>query len=193
MPRPREFKHNQVIQRAMDVFWIHGYEATSITDLTEATELKPGSLYNAFGSKHAIYLECLDFYNEHVGRCLFNILEEPISGKEAIRQLFVNLIEEEVNDSQHRGCMMHKAITERAGNDPDIRMRAAQSATTGEMKFKSALERAQSSGDISGELNIDQVATYLVSMIFAVRTMAQSSKNRQTLMGIVEVALSVLG
>ncbi|WEV73053.1 TetR/AcrR family transcriptional regulator [Bifidobacterium sp. ESL0790] len=59
MARPRSFDEHQVLEQCRDVFCEHGYDATSIDDLVAATGLKRGSLYQAFGSKHGIFLKVL--------------------------------------------------------------------------------------------------------------------------------------
>jgi TetR/AcrR family transcriptional repressor of nem operon len=60
MARPAEFDRNDVLNKAMDVFWRTGYTATSVSDLVHATNLKPGSLYAAFNSKRGLFLEVID-------------------------------------------------------------------------------------------------------------------------------------
>ncbi len=62
MARPREFDRDKVLTRAMLLFWKQGYEATSVQSLGECVGLHPGSLYNAFGDKHSLFLEVLDHY-----------------------------------------------------------------------------------------------------------------------------------
>ncbi|MEK9754967.1 MAG: helix-turn-helix domain-containing protein, partial [Rhodospirillaceae bacterium] len=66
MARPREFNREQVLERAMQVFWSKGYAATSMRDLTEAMGLSKSSLYDTFGSKHDLFLESIDFYRDNV-------------------------------------------------------------------------------------------------------------------------------
>ena len=62
MPRPRTFDESDVIAAARDEFWSRGYGATSVEDLTAATGLGKGSLYGAFGDKHALFIRALDDY-----------------------------------------------------------------------------------------------------------------------------------
>jgi TetR/AcrR family transcriptional regulator, transcriptional repressor for nem operon len=192
MPRPKEFDHSQVVKRAMDVFWQKGYEATSISDLTEATALKPGSLYNTFGSKHAIYLQALDYYITNIGRQVFTVLDETLPGRLAIERCFSDLIDIELSDPLERGCFMQNAIMERATCDKDVYERACLGEVQGIAAFRRALTRAQSAGQVRQNLEIDDVARYLVAMVYAVRTMARISRNRSDLEAVVRVALSAL-
>src|SRR6187431_2602066 len=60
--RPRSFDTDAAVERAMDVFWTHGYHATALPDLLRATKLSRGSLYAAFGDKHSLFLRALDRY-----------------------------------------------------------------------------------------------------------------------------------
>ena len=62
MARPRKFDESAVITAARDEFWTRGYGATSVDYLTAATGLGKGSLYGAFGDKHALYLRIFDDY-----------------------------------------------------------------------------------------------------------------------------------
>lgn len=62
MVRPREFDMQQVLERAANVYWNKGWDATITADLERATGLKRGSLYNAFGDKRGLYLAALQYY-----------------------------------------------------------------------------------------------------------------------------------
>ena len=59
MARPREFDISDALDRAMEAFWRHGYEATSMADLMEAMSLQKGSIYKAFNDKHSLFMAAL--------------------------------------------------------------------------------------------------------------------------------------
>ena len=61
--RPREFDVDAVLIALMELFWRRGYEGTSLADIVEATGLKKGSLYAAFGDKRDMYLKALAHYD----------------------------------------------------------------------------------------------------------------------------------
>ncbi|MDH3970432.1 MAG: TetR/AcrR family transcriptional regulator, partial [Rhodospirillales bacterium] len=66
MARPKSFDREEVLERAMAVFWRKGYAATSVRDLVEATGLNPGSLYDTFDDKHGLFLESVTLYRRTV-------------------------------------------------------------------------------------------------------------------------------
>lgn|GEM_PF-4545765 len=64
---PPAFNRQDVLEKAALLFWEHGYEGTSIANLTQAMKISPHSLYTAFKSKAELYREALEWYQENVG------------------------------------------------------------------------------------------------------------------------------
>ena len=113
MARQKEFDRNEALQKAMEVFWSHGFEAASIQELVEHMGINRQSLYDTYGDKHALYLQALDRYREVEGRKMVELLEQPGSVKKNLRQLFEIAIEKAL--SNRRGCFMGNATSELAG------------------------------------------------------------------------------
>src|SRR5438552_15880282 len=57
--RPRAFDREAALDRALGLFWTQGFEGTSISDLTDALDINPPSLYAAFGSQEELFREAL--------------------------------------------------------------------------------------------------------------------------------------
>ena len=92
MARPREFDEEEVVQRAMDVFWLHGYEAASLTDILDATGLAKGSLYKAFGDKKQLFMLALDAYLDNANNRLVDVAESSASGRKALDEIFAGVV-----------------------------------------------------------------------------------------------------
>jgi len=73
----KQFDRNQVLDRAIWVFWQSGYQATSIQDLVDATGVNRGSLYATFGDKCGLFIAVLDYYAEQIARPTMNELDDP--------------------------------------------------------------------------------------------------------------------
>src|SRR2546430_2244573 len=85
--RPREFDREAALERAIDVFWRHGYEATSVSDLTAAMNINPPSLYAAFGDKEKLFLEAVERYQEQRRQSVTKVFDEAPTAKEAVHRV----------------------------------------------------------------------------------------------------------
>jgi AcrR family transcriptional regulator len=62
MGRRRNFSREDVLTKAIPVFWKHGFADTKVEDLEEATGVNKSGLYSEFSSKEEIFVECLKHY-----------------------------------------------------------------------------------------------------------------------------------
>lgn len=60
--RPREFDPEEVEDTAMKLFWAHGFDGVSISDVTAATGLNRRSIYAEFGSKEKLFERAMQRY-----------------------------------------------------------------------------------------------------------------------------------
>src|SRR6478609_6768993 len=82
--RPRSFDREAALERAMLLFWEHGYEATSLSQLTSAMGITPPSLYAAFGDKQALFLEAVDRYIARGGTDTGSLMGDAKTAREAV-------------------------------------------------------------------------------------------------------------
>src|SRR5437879_12839329 len=88
--RPREFDREAALEQAIDVFWCHGYEATSVSDLTAAMNINPPSLYAAFGDKEKLFLAAVERYQEQRRRSVNKVFDEARNEKTDDQQVLQN-------------------------------------------------------------------------------------------------------
>ncbi len=104
--RPRAFDRDTALQRAMDVFWVRGYEGASLAALTEAMEIRPPSLYAAFGSKEGLFREALAHYLGQHGRYRRDVLDGAPSAREGVAELLRETVARFCSDEFPRGCLV---------------------------------------------------------------------------------------
>jgi TetR/AcrR family transcriptional repressor of nem operon len=88
MARHKAFDQEDVLDKAVAVFWAKGYEATSMQDLVDAMGIQRGSLYATFGSKQQLFLQSLERYGKVVVKQFLDILQSKPSGVESIELFF---------------------------------------------------------------------------------------------------------
>jgi len=139
MARPREFDTDEAVQKAMQVFWQHGYGDASLPDLLDGMGLTRGSLYKAFKDKKSLFLLVLDRYETaHVDGAVALLRNAEVGdGAARITALFGGLLRA-VEAADHRGCLLCTAASGAAAEDADI----AQAVHHGLAKMQSAIEGA---------------------------------------------------
>jgi TetR/AcrR family transcriptional repressor of nem operon len=192
MARPREFDPDVALDRAMAAFWAKGYDATSIDDLVARMGIQRGSLYVAFGDKQALFLAALDRYERVVVRELFEALDGPGSGLEAIRRFFRLRIERSLERRRPLGCLVTNSAVELAGRNPGTSTKIGISLAKLEGAFLRALGRARDAGEIEVTRDLRAVARFLTSSAHGLSVIAKVAPERPVLEDIVGVVLSVL-
>ncbi len=119
MPRVEVFDKEQVLGRALNLFWKNGYEATSLADLTTELEIGKGSLYNSFGSKRQLFDQCLEMYRSTAFEVMDKMLAETSDPIDGIKNFLKLHTEAMLNDPESRGCLIANSTSELA-HDKEI-------------------------------------------------------------------------
>lgn len=191
MARPREFDEAVVLDAAVQCFWAHGYEATSIRDLIEKTGITGASLYNAFGDKRALYQRALDHYVEdsvldRIRRC------EALAPREAIGAFFAEIVRRSLDDYQHKGCMLVNAALDVAPSDPGFQKIIAAVLIRVEEFFLGRIEAGQVDRTITRTMAAKTLARHLLGVLMGVRVLARVRPEKALLEGVVAGALALL-
>jgi len=104
--RPREFDRDLALRQAMDVFWINGYQDTSLAQLTQAMNINAPSLYAVFGNKEKLFERALALYTETEGRSALRALENEHTGKAAIRSMMRDNVTLFTSFPRPRSCLI---------------------------------------------------------------------------------------
>ena len=192
MARLKSFNEDDVLDKAVEVFWAKGYEATSMQDLVEAMGIQRGSLYGAFGSKQQLFLKSLNRYGQVVVKQLLDILESKPSAIESIELFFAQLVEHLLTAGPLRSCLVTNSAIERGLSDEATRKKVLHLLHSIEKGFYKTLLRAQDNGEISNDCNLTSLSEYLTSSMQGLLVMGKVCSERAVLERINQITLSVL-
>lgn len=190
--RPKEFELEVVLDRAMQVFWSRGYEATSIQHLVDRMGIQRGSLYDTFGDKRALFFAAIERYDRVVTAKLLATLDGPTSGKEAIERFFRLKVELALAPRRPRGCLVTNSAAELASRDRGAAARVAAVMTKLEAAFQRAVVRAQQAGEVDRTRDPRALARFLTSSAQGLSVMAKTFPERPILEDIVRVTMTAL-
>ncbi|MEK6249386.1 MAG: TetR/AcrR family transcriptional regulator, partial [Planctomycetales bacterium] len=188
--RPKEFDREEALDRAMELFWAQGYEATGLRELLEHMGIGRQSLYDTFGDKQRLFVEAIRHYNKRMSAGFVARLSGPGSPTDRIRQAITS-IGHSVSDGQCRGCLLTNTLVESAPHDSEIAEAAKSMLSSMENVFRQVLQEAIDEGELSEETNIRALARFLVSTIQGLVVMGKASVSRSATKDIVNVSLSV--
>lgn len=193
MARPAQFEREEVLEKAMQAFWDHGYCATSMANLVEVTDLKPGSLYAAFQSKEDLFLATLDYYGQLSATKVGQILNEADSPLEGVRRYFRQLAKEAADPKAKRSCFLVNTVLELARQNKAVQKRVNRHLSTIEAMFRRALEAAHASGELSPDKDPKALAAFLMSNIWGLRVLSGTGPAPERTRAVVSQLLRLLG
>lgn len=173
MGRSATYDKDKVLKAAMDLFWARGYHMTSLKDLERVLDMRPGSIYAAFGSKEALFRAALDRYAAAGRSALEDALaqsDSPITALAAHVRMFGKITREALPS---RACMLVKTLLETPDDEPELRRSVEGMMRQTEMAFAEAFRAARTAGEIAPDSDPDQLAARLQAAIFGLRAYAQ--------------------
>ncbi|MEM6374451.1 MAG: TetR/AcrR family transcriptional regulator [Pseudomonadota bacterium] len=185
MGRPRSFDTDQAIDKAMQVFWTHGYEGASLPDLLDGMGLTRGSLYKAFTDKKTLFLNVLEHYEGQAVQAGVALLTDTAipNGGERILTMFTNSYRA-VTDGDRRGCLLCTAAAGPSMYDDDI----AEAVSSGLGAMRDGIDEALKASPKHKDLSDDErgaLADMLIAQYMGLRTMARARIGEETLENVV--------
>jgi TetR/AcrR family transcriptional regulator, transcriptional repressor for nem operon len=192
MGRLKAFDEDQVLDRAVDCFWQHGYEATSVRDLADRMGIGGASLYNAYGDKRALFITALARYADRSMRERIERLEKGGRPKEAIRAFLAEIIDRSLKDPDRKGCLLVNSALDVAPHDAAIGRVVAN--YLGELRafFHRNLEAARAAGLVSRQTDPEELSGHLLGVVLGVRVLARTGADRAQLEAVARPALRLL-
>ena len=192
MARLKEFDEDRAIDLAVDCFWAHGYEATSVRDLAEAMGIGGASLYNAYGDKRELFVRALERYANRSMRERVARIESRHGPKAAIGAFLAEIIDRSVKDRDCKGCLLVNSALDVAPHDAEIGKLVAGYLDEIRAFFRRSLEMARKSGEVSKRLDPEAVSAHLLGVLLGIRVLARTGAKRKLLESVAQPALDLL-
>lgn len=191
--RPRQFDPDLALGRIRHAFWRHGYEATSLDMLCEATAMKRPSLYAAFGDKSTIYRTVLVAFADEMGRRLDEALDAHAALPEALAAFFGQALDLYADPSgRPLGCLVIGTALPVAAADDDIRAILAQTLSRIDATLERRLSRARQAGELPSGTEPAALATLLGAVLQSLAIRARAGATRDDLLALAMQAIDQL-
>jgi TetR/AcrR family transcriptional repressor of nem operon len=192
MARTKDFDEDEVLAKAVRLFWHKGYNGTSMQDLVDGLGISRSSLYDTYGDKHALFMKSLESYKNTVSSQMCTIISDTVSAKEAIKQLLDLTTSQLLSDEQHNGCFMVNAEVEVAPHDKEVSSMICQGDQQVEDAFYRAIKKGQENGELNNKKDARALARFIFNTVKGIRVSAKSTSDKRFFDDIIQLTMSVL-
>ncbi|MFI5162945.1 MAG: TetR/AcrR family transcriptional regulator [Sphingobacteriales bacterium] len=192
MARTKDFDEDEVLAKAVRIFWNKGYNGTSMQDLVDGLGISRSSLYDTYGDKHTLFVKALESYKESATSHIYDIVANVTPVKEAIRQLLELTTVDMIGDCDNKGCFLTNATIEVASHDKQVSSIICENDQQIENAFYKAIEKGQASGEIAANHSARALARFIINNVKGMRVLAKSTADKTVYDDIIKLTLSSL-
>ncbi|MBB1379056.1 TetR/AcrR family transcriptional regulator [Pseudoalteromonas sp. SR43-2] len=155
-----KFERENVVRVASQLFWQKGFHATSTRDLQEAVNMRPGSIYSAFGSKEGLYCESLKDYTVQMKTQIEGFLSSADTVLGGLRAFVESVVIKTKDCSPSAICMLVKANSEFAEKDSNLYELSLDLTAQFEAYLTQLFTQAINKGELSNTLTAVEYARF---------------------------------
>ena len=186
--RPLGFDREAALREAMILFWRHGYEATSLNDLTSAMGIAPPSLYTAFGDKKQLFLAAVRLYTSG-DVTSESIIDEAPNAREAAEGLLRTSAIGFTGENTPAGCLLASSAISCSAAAADVQRALRDIRVAIETRLRNKIVADRSLRKLKPKIDAEALAGYTMAVIQGMSTLARDGASRSKLLSVASVAM----
>ncbi|BBX37176.1 TetR family transcriptional regulator [Mycolicibacterium mageritense] len=180
-----------MLEKIQQVFWEHGYESTSMSDLVSATGLASARLYAAYGSKEALFREAIERYEQQEGGFADRALAEEPTARRAIERILREAVDVYTQRGA-RGCMVVSSATNCSPANDAVRQWLAEHRRKRTDSLVERLRIAVAAGELREGTDAQALGDTYAVMLHGISVQARDGVPRERLLALIEPAMTLL-
>ena len=181
--RPLSFDRAAALHRAMHLFWAHGYEATSVADLTTTMGITAPSLYAAYGDKKRLFLEAVALYCATPVSAA-QIIADAATAADAAHQMLHGAAVQFTGDDTPHGCLLAQGAVSCSAAADDVRAALGGVRLGIEALLRDKINHDIAAGTLPDDTDADLLAAYVMTMIQGMASLARDGASQQKLLSL---------
>ncbi len=189
MPRSKAYSEDVVLERAMHVFWLNGYEATSVRLLEKEMGINQFSIYASFKDKRSLFIKSIRKYREFVKQHVFSDLLKENSGLAELETFLFKIVALNKISKKEKGCLVVNTAAEIGNKDDNITTEVNLYYDFIRDMVRKVLLNAITKNEIPANTNVEQQANFFLGIMQAI-SVASKTMDKNKLNDFISVALS---
>lgn len=186
--RPLSFDRDAALEQAMLTFWRHGYETTSIVDLTTAMGVSAPSLYAAFGDKKQLFLAAMRLYAGDA-EAMARAIDGASTAYDFARDMLTAAATTYTGDVTPRGCLLASATASGSSASADVQQAVAGIRRGVETRLRARIERDIADGVLPPGTHAAALSGLVIAVTQGMSVLARDGATRASLLAIIDAAL----
>ncbi len=186
MAKAAKFDRQEVINKATNLYWKKGFYATSMRNLQDEIDMRPGSIYAAFGSKDGLFKEALRNYTNMAIAQLKQLKTDHNSPIEALKAFVKIQVLNSQQDSPNGMCMLAKTIGELTEDNQELIDATKEHMGEITREFITLIKESQALGEIDNQKSAEDLAIHIQIQIAGLRTFAKINNDKKLLAAKIE-------
>jgi len=187
----KQFDRDEALGKAVQLFWEHGYEATSMQDLVNVMGINRASLYQTYGNKQELYLASLERYAAQILAHVSGLLNKPGTPLANLRDLFVHVIEQSLEGNM-QGCFINNTAVELGPHDARLAENIRGIWVQFEDLFATRLQQAVEQHQLAADTDPHQLAQVLNINLQGLMVKTKANSNKAELIAAVDALFDLL-
>ena len=192
MARTKDFDENEVLTRAMNIFWTRGYNTTSMEDLVGGLGISRSSLYDTYTDKHTLFIKALENYQQIGYNRIQGIVNSHESSKEKIKKLIELAANGSSDDKKRMGCFMMNAGVEVAPHDKEVSKLVCSNDQQMEETFYQLIQKGKKNGEIKTRRDSRSLAKFILNTVKGLQVTVKSISDKSVYHEIIALAVATL-
>lgn len=188
--RPSSFDVEQALERAMILFWRHGYETTSMADLTAALETTPPTLYRVFGNKQQLFLKAVELYRGDPDS-LAHQFSASTTSYEAAHMFMTHSARRFTGADTPAGCLIATSALTGSPDAREVQAHLRSIRVESQRMLAARIQRDIDEGILPDTSSAHELAALVMCTVQGMSTMARDGATYEALESIIQQVLSV--
>lgn len=186
MAKIAKYNREEIIKKATNLYWEKGFQGTSMRNLQDVIDMRPGSIYATFGSKEGLYKEALQYYSNSGRLLLETFYQKTHSPLGALKMFLKNALITNADSAPSNMCMLSKTVSELTEENNELLLLAKHLLKDIESRFADMLVKAQECGELDKEKDTAALACFIQVQFMGLRTYGRVNEDKANMNALVD-------
>jgi len=191
--RPASFRREELTTKVTDLFWERGYHNLPLNEIAHETGLTRASLYNAFETKEALFLECIEYYFANSP----GVILETYKAGDKVGPLFYKMFDQiciiRSEDKKNRGCLIVNVVSELTAKDRNLKAALLDMQARRKESVVNLIKQGANQNELPKDTDAEIMANVILAFMSGLSAFSKTGADKKKLCSMCHKFLKQMG